>query len=191
VLVQDRVHDVFVAKLVKRVKSLKVGNGSEPGVEIGPLIDERAMAKVTALAAEATESGAVIACGGIPHAAGKRFFTPTVLTGVSQDMQIAQSEIFGPIAPVIRFTDEAEAIRIANDTPFGLAAYFYARDVGRVWRVMAGLEYGMVAVNEGVLSTETAPFGGIKESGLGREGSRHGLDEYLELKYALIGGLSA
>lgn len=191
VLVQDRVHDVFVAKLVKRVKSLKVGNGSEPGVEIGPLIDERAMAKVTALAAEATESGAVIACGGIPHAAGKRVFTPTVLTGVSQDMQIAQSEIFGPIAPVIRFTDEAEAIRIANDTPFGLAAYFYARDVGRVWRVMAGLEYGMVAVNEGVLSTETAPFGGIKESGLGREGSRHGLDEYLELKYALIGGLSA
>ena len=191
VLVQEGVHDAFVAKLVERVGRLKVGDGSEAGVEIGPLIDERALAKVSSLAADAVASGAVTACGGTPHEAGKQFFTPTVLTGVSQEMQIAKSEIFGPIAPVIRFTSEADAIRMANDTPFGLAAYFYARDVGRVWRVMAGLEYGMVAANEGVLSTEIAPFGGIKESGLGREGSRHGLDEYLELKYALIGGLSA
>lgn len=191
VLVQDGIHDAFVTKLVERVERLKVGNGSEVGVEIGPLIDDKAMAKVTALAGDAIASGAIVACGGSPHEAGNRFFSPTVLTGVSQQMQIARSEIFGPIAPVIRFNDEADAIRMANDTPFGLAAYFYARDVGRVWRVLAGLEYGMVAVNEGVLSTEIAPFGGIKESGLGREGSRHGLDEYLELKYALIGGLSA
>lgn len=191
ILVQDGVHDVFVAKLVERVVKLKVGNGAEEGVQIGPLIDDRAVAKVSDLAANAVASGAAVVCGGTSHEAGVRFFSPTVLTGVSQDMLIAQTEIFGPIAPIIRFTDEADAIRIANDTPFGLAAYFYARDVGRIWRVMAGLEYGMVAVNEGVLSTEIAPFGGIKESGLGREGSRHGLDEYLELKYALIGGLSA
>lgn len=191
VLVHDGVHDAFVAKLVDRVAKLKVGNGAEKGVDIGPLIDDRAMAKITALAADAISSGAVAACGGAPHEAGARFFAPTVLTGVTQDMPIAQSEIFGPIAPVIRFSDEAEAIRLANDTPFGLAAYFYTRDVGRVWRVTGALEYGMVAINEGALSTEIAPFGGIKESGLGREGSRHGLDEYLELKYALIGGLSA
>ncbi len=191
VLVQDAVHDAFVAKLVDRVTKLKVGNGAEKGVEIGPLIDDRAMAKVTALAADAVSVGAVVACGGERHDAGARFFAPTVLTGVTQDMPIAQTEIFGPIAPVICFSDEAEAIRLANDTPFGLAAYFYARDVGRVWRVTNALEYGMVAANEGALSTEIAPFGGVKESGLGREGSRHGLDEYLELKYALIGGLSA
>lgn len=191
VLVQEGVHDAFVAKLVDRVQSLKIGNGADKDVQIGPLIDMRAMTKVSSLAQAAISAGAVLACGGNAHEAGEQFFTPTVLTNVTQDMEIAQSEIFGPIAPVIRFTNEAEAIRIANDTPFGLAAYFYARDVGRVWRVMAGLEYGMVAVNEGALSTEIAPFGGIKESGLGREGSRHGLDEYLELKYALIGGLSA
>lgn len=191
VLVQDRVHDAFVAKLVARVEALKIGDGAEPGVQIGPLIDERALAKVAHLAADAIAAGAVLACGGKAHDAGPRFYAPTVLTGVTQSMTIAQSEIFGPIAPVLRFADEAEAIAIANDTPFGLAAYFYARDIGRVWRVMEGLEYGMVAVNEGALSTEIAPFGGIKESGLGREGSRHGLDEYLELKYALIGGLAA
>lgn len=191
VLVQDRVHDAFVAKLVARVEALKIGDGAEPGVQIGPLIDERALAKVAHLAADAIAVGAVLACGGKAHDAGPRFYAPTVLTGVTQSMTIAQSEIFGPIAPVLRFADEAEAMAIANDTPFGLAAYFYARDIGRIWRVMEGLEYGMVAVNEGALSTEIAPFGGIKESGLGREGSRHGLDEYLELKYALIGGLAA
>jgi succinate-semialdehyde dehydrogenase / glutarate-semialdehyde dehydrogenase len=191
VLVQDNVHDAFVAQLVARVEGLTVGDGADQGVEIGPLIDERAMAKVKALATGAVLAGAVVACGGDQHAAGAGFFAPTVLTGVSHDMQIAQAEIFGPIAPVIRFSDEGEALRLANDTPFGLAAYFYSRDVGRIWRVMSGLEYGMVAVNEGALSTEVAPFGGVKESGLGREGSRHGMDEYLELKYALIGGLSA
>jgi succinate-semialdehyde dehydrogenase/glutarate-semialdehyde dehydrogenase len=191
VLVQDTVHDAFVAKLVARVQALKIGNGAANDVQIGPLIDAKAIAKISALTDNAVAAGATLATGGHGDAAGSQFYTPTVLTGVTQDMEIASSEIFGPVAPVIRFTDEAEAIRIANDTPYGLAAYFYARDVGRIWRVMSALEYGMVAVNEGALSTEVAPFGGIKESGLGREGSAHGLEEYLELKYALIGGLSA
>ena len=191
VLVQDSIHDVFVKKLVARVEAFKIGNGAEDGNQIGPLIDDRAMSKVAALTTQALAQGAKLACGGEPHDAGSQFYAPTVLTGVTQDMEIASSEIFGPIAPIIRFHDEAQAIQIANDTPYGLAAYAYTRDVGRVWRVMSALEYGMVAINEGALSTEIAPFGGIKESGLGREGSRHGLDEYLELKYALIGGLSA
>jgi succinate-semialdehyde dehydrogenase / glutarate-semialdehyde dehydrogenase len=189
VLVQDKVHDAFVEKLVARVKLLTIGNGADAATQIGPLIDPRALAKVAAMTEVALSEGAVLACGGAPHPAGDQFYQPTVLTGVTQQMQIAATEIFGPVAPVIRFADEADAIRIANDTPYGLAAYFYTRDIGRVWRVMSALEYGMVAINEGVLSTEVAPFGGIKESGLGREGSRHGLDEYLELKYALIGGL--
>ena len=191
VLVQENVHDVFVAKLVERVKALKIGNGAQTGVQIGPLIDKRAVDKVRALAEQAIADGANLACGGAPHETGPLFFQPTVLTNVTQAMRVASSEIFGPIAPVIKFATEAEAVQIANDTPYGLAAYFYARDVGRIFRVLGGLEYGMVAVNEGVLSSEVAPFGGIKESGIGREGSRHGLDEYLELKYALIGGLSA
>lgn len=191
VLVQDSIHDVFVKKLVARVEAFKIGNGAEEGNQIGPLIDDRAMSKVAALTTQALAQGAKLACGGEPHDAGSQFYAPTVLTSVTQDMEIASSEIFGPIAPIIRFHDEAQAIQIANDTPYGLAAYAYTRDVGRVWRVMSALEYGMVAINEGALSTEIAPFGGIKESGLGREGSRHGLDEYLELKYALIGGLSA
>ncbi len=191
VLVQDSIHDIFVKKLVARVEAFKIGNGAEDGNQIGPLIDDRAMSKVAALTTQALAQGAKLACGGEPHDAGSQFYAPTVLTSVTQDMEIASSEIFGPIAPIIRFHDEAQAIQIANDTPYGLAAYAYTRDVGRVWRVMSALEYGMVAINEGALSTEIAPFGGIKESGLGREGSRHGLDEYLELKYALIGGLSA
>lgn len=191
ILVQDSVHDAFVAKLVDRAGGLKVGNGADAATQIGPLIDDRAMAKVAALVGDAVSAGAAIACGGHRHAAGARFFAPTVLTDVAPDMAIARTEIFGPVAAVTRFADEQDALRLANDTPFGLAAYVYARDVGVIWRMMAGLEYGMVAINDGALSTETAPFGGIKESGLGREGSRHGLDEYLELKYALIGGLSA
>jgi succinate-semialdehyde dehydrogenase/glutarate-semialdehyde dehydrogenase len=191
VLVQEGVHDAFVAKLAKRVQSLSIGNGASVGVQIGPLIDANAVAKVSALANQACAEGAQLVCGGAVHDAGALFFEPTVLTGVTQDMAVASTEIFGPIVPVIKFTNEADAIRIANQTPYGLAAYFYARDVGRIFRVLSGLECGMIAVNEGALSTEVAPFGGIKESGIGREGSRHGLDEYLEIKYALIGGLSA
>jgi succinate-semialdehyde dehydrogenase / glutarate-semialdehyde dehydrogenase len=191
VLVQAGVHDQFVEKLVARVAALKVGNGAAPGNQLGPLIDTKALNKVEALVERAVTQGAKIATGGVRHAAGATFYTPTVLTSITQSMDIASSEIFGPVAPIMRFTDEAEAIRIANDTNYGLAAYFYARDVGRIWRVMEALEYGMVGINEGSISTEVAPFGGIKESGMGREGSAHGLDEYLELKYALIGGLSA
>jgi len=190
VLVQDSIHDAFVERLVERVNALTVGKGADEATQIGPLITNQAVRKVDTLTAGALGKGAVLACGGSRHNAGEQFFTPTVLTGVKQDMEIASQEIFGPVVTVIRFKDEAEAVRIANDTRYGLSAYFYSRDVGRVWRVMGALEYGMVAANECTLATEVAPFGGIKESGLGREGSRHGLDEYLELKYALFGGLS-
>lgn len=191
ILVQGGVYDEFVSKLVARVVNLRVGDGANLDSQIGPLIDSKAVSKVDGLIASALAEGAKLECGGKLHEAGTQFYAPTVLTDVSPSMTIASSEIFGPVAPVIKFGDEAEAIRMANDTPYGLACYFYSRDIGRVWRVMGALEYGMVAVNEGLLSTEIAPFGGIKESGLGREGSRHGLDEYLEIKYALIGGLSA
>jgi len=187
ILVQESAYDVFVAKLIARTRALKVGNGADPAVAIGPLINHQAITKVATLVESATAQGAKIATGG---GANGPFFAPTVLTGVTHDMTIANAEIFGPVACVIRFNTEAEAIQIANETPFGLAAYFYARDVGRIWRVMEALEYGMVGINEGAISTEVAPFGGIKESGVGREGSNYGLDEYLELKYALIGGLS-
>jgi len=191
VLVQSRVHDSFLARLRERVASLQVGNGAEPGVAIGPLINGMAVAKVEKLVVGATASGAKVELGGGRHPAGPNFYAPTILTGVTADMEIAVSEIFGPVVPVIRFEAEEEAIRIANATPYGLAAYFYARDIGRVWRVLGGLEFGMVAINEGALSTEVAPFGGVKESGVGREGARQGLDEYLEIKYVLMGGLSA
>jgi len=191
VLVQDSVHDAFVERLVERVGALAVGNGAEEGTQVGPLITDLAVRKVDSLTSGALSQGATLCCGGARHNAGAQFFMPTVLTGVRQDMEIASQEIFGPVVTVIRFSDEAEAIRIANDTRYGLSAYFYSRDVGRAWRVMGALEYGMVAANDCVLGTEIAPFGGIKESGLGREGSRHGLDEYLELKYGLFGGLSA
>ena len=190
ILVQQGVHDAFVDRLVERVAALKVGNGLENGTEIGPLINDKALHKVETLTDSALAAGARLACGGARHNAGEQFFTPSVLTGVRQEMDIAQQEIFGPVASVMRFADEAEAVSIANDTAYGLASYFYTRDIGRVWRVMGALEYGMVAVNEGLLGTEVAPFGGVKESGIGREGSRHGMDEYLELKYALVGGLA-
>ncbi len=189
ILVQDGVYDAFVERVRAKVAALVVGDGAAPGTTIGPLINRAGVDKVASLVEDALAHGAKAAMGGNRSNAGATFYEPTVLTGVQPDMAIATSEIFGPVVPVIRFTNEDEAVRIANDTPYGLAAYFYARDLGRVWRVMEALEYGMVGVNDGILSTEVAPFGGIKQSGLGREGSRHGLDEYLELKYCLMGGI--
>ncbi len=189
ILVQDGVYDAFVERVRAKVAALVVGDGAAPGTTIGPLINRAGVDKVASLVEDALAHGARAAMGGNRSNVGATFYEPTVLTGVQPDMAIATSEIFGPVVPVIRFTDEDEAVRIANDTPFGLAAYFYARDLGRVWRVMEALEYGMVGVNDGIISTEVAPFGGIKQSGLGREGSRHGLDEYLELKYCLMGGI--
>ena len=188
-LVQDGVYDAFAEKLAVAVAALKVGNGVEAGVTQGPLIDQAAVAKVEELLADATAKGARIVCGGKPHALGGTFFEPTIVADVSQDMRMAREEIFGPVAPLFRFKDEADAIRMANDTEFGLASYFYARDVGRIFRVAEALEYGMVGVNTGLISTEIAPFGGVKSSGLGREGSRHGLDDYLEMKYVCLAGI--
>ncbi|WP_126173804.1 NAD-dependent succinate-semialdehyde dehydrogenase [Altericroceibacterium xinjiangense] len=188
-LVQAGIHDAFVERLTKRVAELKVAPGVEEDSKIGPLINASGLGKAESLVRSALDAGAVARTGGARSPVGDNFYQPTVLTGVTADMEIAAAEIFGPVAPVIRFETEEEAIRVANGTPYGLAAYFYSRDLARAWRVMEALEFGMVAVNDGILSTEVAPFGGIKQSGLGREGSRHGLDEYLELKYCLIGGI--
>ncbi|HWB08404.1 MAG TPA: aldehyde dehydrogenase family protein, partial [Pirellulales bacterium] len=172
------------------VGKLEVGKGTEPGVVQGPLINLAAVEKVEHHIADAVARGAKVAVGGRRHRLGGTFFEPTVLTGVSQDMLITREETFGPVAPLYRFHDEAEAIRLANDTEFGLAAYFYARDIGRIWRVGEGLDYGMVGINAATISTELAPFGGMKQSGVGREGSHYGVDEFLEVKYMLIGGLN-
>ncbi len=188
-LVQAGVYDAFVEKLAARVEELQVGNGLDDGVVQGPLINPAAVEKVEAHIADALDKGGRLVCGGRPHALGGTFFEPTVIADVTEGMRVAREETFGPLAPVFRFDTVDEAIAMANATEFGLAAYFYARDYRRIWHVMEGLEYGMVAVNEGILSTELAPFGGVKESGLGREGSRHGLDEYTELKYVCVGGL--
>lgn len=188
-LVQSGVYDAFVEKLAKRVAQLNVGNGLKDGVMQGPLINQAAVEKVESHIADALEKGGRLVCGGKPHALGGTFFEPTIIADVTDDMRVAREETFGPLAPVFRFETDEEAIAMANATEFGLAAYFYARDYRRIWHVMEGLEYGMVAVNEGILSTELAPFGGVKESGLGREGSRHGLDEFTELKYVCVGGL--
>jgi succinate-semialdehyde dehydrogenase/glutarate-semialdehyde dehydrogenase len=182
-LVQDTVYEAFAAKLVEKVNKLKVGNGMEPGVTIGPLIDEKAVEKVEAHIGDALAKGARLVLGGKRHALGGLFFEPTVIADVDSSMLVTREETFGPVAPLFRFKDEAEAIRMANDTEFGLASYFYARDLGRVWRVSEGLEYGMVGINTGMISTAIAPFGGVKESGLGREGSKYGIEEYLEVKY--------
>jgi succinate-semialdehyde dehydrogenase/glutarate-semialdehyde dehydrogenase len=188
-LVQDGIHDAFVARLAERVAALKVGNGFEPDVQQGPLINERAVAKVEEHVQDALALGAQRVCGGARHALGHGFFQPTVLAGLTRDMKVAQEETFGPLAAVFRFDTEAEAIARANDTEFGLAAYCYTRDLGRAWRMSEALEYGMVGINEGLISTEVAPFGGVKASGLGREGSKYGIEDYLEIKYTLMGGL--
>ncbi|WP_052445102.1 MULTISPECIES: NAD-dependent succinate-semialdehyde dehydrogenase [Chromohalobacter] len=188
-LVQDGIYDAFIARFAERIAELKVGNGLDDDVTQGPLINTAAIDKVQAHIADARSKGARLVCGGEPHALGGTFFQPTLLADVTDDMHVAREETFGPVAPVFRFTDEDQAIDMANATEFGLAAYVYARDYRRIWQVMEGLEYGMVAINEGLLSTELAPFGGIKESGLGREGSHHGLEEYTELKYVCMGGL--
>ncbi|KQW91670.1 NAD-dependent succinate-semialdehyde dehydrogenase [Massilia sp. Root418] len=182
-LVQDAVYDQFTMALASRVRMLKVGNGLEADVAQGPLIDSRALAKVEALIGDALEGGATVLAGGARHAAGGTFFQPTVLADVTPAMRLAREEIFGPVAAVFRFSTEAEAIRMANDTEFGLAAYFYTNDLGRRRRVAEALECGMVGINTGVISNEVAPFGGVKQSGLGREGSHFGIDEYLEIKY--------
>jgi succinate-semialdehyde dehydrogenase/glutarate-semialdehyde dehydrogenase len=189
ILVQDGIYDTFAAKLTEGVKKLKVGNGTEPGVVQGPLINMAAIEKVEHHIKDAVDKGAEIVIGGHRHKLGGTFFEPTVLTGVKRDMLITREETFGPVAPLYRFKEEREAIDLANDTEFGLAAYFYARDIGRIWRVGEGLEYGMIGINSGAISTELAPFGGVKESGLGREGSHYGVEEFVEVKYMLMGGL--
>ena len=188
-LVQDGVYDAFAAKLAERVAKLKVGNGADAGVTQGPLINEEAVEKVERLLGDATAKGAKITTGGKRHPLGRTFFEPTIVRDVTPQMEIAKEEIFGPVATLFRFKDEAEAVRIANDTEFGLAAYFYTRDVGRTIRVAEALEYGIVGVNEGIISSEVVPFGGMKESGIGREGSKYGIDDYLEIKYVLLGGI--
>ena len=188
-LVQSGVAEAFTRKLAAAVAGLSVGDGMTPGVVQGPLISERAVEKVERLVAEAKAQGARVVCGGARHALGGTFYEPTVLAGVTAAMAIAREEIFGPVSTVLVFADEADAIAMANDTPFGLAAYAYTRDLARAWRVAERLEYGMVGINEGLISTEVAPFGGVKESGIGREGARQGIEEYLEIKYVAMGGL--
>jgi succinate-semialdehyde dehydrogenase / glutarate-semialdehyde dehydrogenase len=190
-LVQDGVYDAFVAKLVGAVEKLKVGNGMEEGVTQGPLINADAVRKVEEHIADAVSKGAKVITGGARHALGGTFFQPTVLVDVPREAMVFNEETFGPVAPLFRFNTEEEAIRLANETPFGLASYFYARDIGRIFRVAEALEYGMVGINEGLISTEVAPFGGVKASGLGREGSKYGIEEYLEVKYLALGGIGA
>ena len=189
ILVQDGVYDAFAAKLAEAVKKLVVGPGLKGETQQGPLINAQAVEKVERHVADALSKGAKVLLGGKRHALGGTFFEPTILTGVTADMLCAREETFGPVAPLFRFRTEDEAVHMANDTEFGLAAYFYSRDVGRCFRVSAALEYGIVGVNEGIISTEVAPFGGMKESGIGREGARHGIEEYLEVKYVCMGGL--
>ncbi len=189
VLVQDGVYEAFAEKFTAAVSKLVVGDGLEPGVVQGPLIDLAAVEKVESHIADAVAKGASLLAGGERHALGRSFFQPTVLGGATPEMAVAREETFGPLAPLFRFRDEEEAIAMANDTEFGLAAYFYARDVGRIWRVAEALEYGIVGANTGIISNEVAPFGGIKESGIGREGSKYGIDDFVELKYVRLGGI--
>jgi succinate-semialdehyde dehydrogenase/glutarate-semialdehyde dehydrogenase len=188
-LVQEGIYDTFAGKLAEAVGELRVGPGLEPGVTQGPLIDDRAVAKVEEHIRDATAKGARVITGGHRHRLGGRFFEPTVLTDVTPAMALAREETFGPVAPLFRFAADEDAIALANDTEFGLASYFYGRDIGRVWRAAEALEYGIVGINSGLISTEVAPFGGMKESGLGREGSKYGIEEFLEMKYVCLGGV--
>jgi succinate-semialdehyde dehydrogenase / glutarate-semialdehyde dehydrogenase len=189
ILVQEGVYDEFLEKLVAGVARLKVGTGTEPEVKVGPLIDVPTLEKVERHVENAVAGGAELHVGGNRHELGQTFFEPTVLTGVTMDMAISCEETFGPVAGINRFAGEEEAVRIANDTPYGLSAYFYSRDVGRVWRVSEALDYGIVGINTGFVSTEVAPFGGVKESGIGREGSKYGIDDWLEVKYLALAGI--
>ncbi|MEB0039312.1 MULTISPECIES: NAD-dependent succinate-semialdehyde dehydrogenase [unclassified Pseudomonas] len=187
--IQDGVYEAFTGKLAEAVAAMRIGSALEGDTEQGPLINAAALAKVELHVCDALAKGATLLCGGRRHALGGTFYEPTILIDANSDMLIAQDETFGPVAACFRFQDEAEVLQRANDTPYGLSAYFYSRDIGRVWRMAEGLEVGMVGINEGIISTEVAPFGGVKESGLGREGSRYGLEDYLEIKYLLMGGL--
>jgi succinate-semialdehyde dehydrogenase/glutarate-semialdehyde dehydrogenase len=188
-LVQEGIYDAFSSRLAEAVRSLKVGSGFEEGVQQGPLIDMKALEKVESLIEDAQSAGARIILGGRRHKLGGTFFEPTLLADVTPEMRISREEIFGPVAPLFRFRAEEEGVRMANDTPYGLAAYFYSRDIGRIWRVSEALEYGIVGVNTGIISTEVAPFGGMKESGIGREGSRYGIEEFIEIKYVCVSGV--
>ncbi len=187
--VQEGIYDAFVEKLVKATAALAVGDGLKDGIAIGPLVNTTAVNDVHELVSASVDAGAKVALGGGPHELGGCFYQPTVLTEVTSEMAVFRNEIFGPVAPVVRFSTEEEVIAMANDTEFGLASYFYTRDIGRVWRVAEALEYGIVGINEGIISNEMAPFGGVKESGSGREGSKYGIDDYVEIKYMLMGGL--
>ena len=189
ILVQEGIYDAYLERLVEAVVGLKVGAGTEPDARIGPLIEDAALDKVTRHVANAVEGGAELHVGGERHGLGRTFFQPTVLTGLTGGMAMSHEETFGPVAGISRFATEEEAVRIANDTPYGLCAYFYSRDVGRVWRVSEALDYGIVGINTGFVSTEVAPFGGMKESGIGREGSKYGIEDWLEIKYLAMGGI--
>jgi succinate-semialdehyde dehydrogenase/glutarate-semialdehyde dehydrogenase len=190
-LVQNGVYDAFAAKLADAVKALKVADGMTEGAQQGPLIDMSAIEKVEDHIRDALSKGARIVVGGERHSLGGTFFQPTVLADVTTAMKVTRDETFGPVAPLFRFDTEEQAIQMANDTEYGLAAYFYSRDIGRVWRVADALEYGIIGINEGIISTEVAPFGGMKESGIGREGSKYGIEEYMEIKYLCMGGVEA
>ena len=189
ILVQSGIHDAFAERLASAVRAFQVGDGMTPGTDIGPLIDRGAADTVLGMVDNAVELGAELVTGGKRAANGDCFVEPTVLIGVRRDMRVFREEIFGPVAPLVKFATEEEAIELANDTEFGLAAYFYSRDIGRAWRVAEGLDYGIVGINEGIISNEAAPFGGVKQSGIGREGSKYGMDEYLEIKYLCMGGI--
>ncbi len=188
-LVQAGIHDAFVRKLVEASNALKIGDGLDAGVQQGPLIDAKAVAKIEEHIADALAKGAQVVAGGKRHKLGGTFFEPTVMTGVTPDMSVAREETFGPLSPVFKFATEQEAVKMANDTEFGLASYFYTDDLGRAFRVAEALKYGMVGINEGLITTEVAPFGGVKESGMGKEGSKYGIEDYLDVKYVCVGGL--